>query len=94
MKLTLTKSEAQDFILRNFSLSGVDTVEIQNDSPAFGSFVPPSEARMNQLITEARAATPRNKIAAIKALREATGFNLRDSKNWVEALWGEPDRRF
>ena len=93
MKLTLTKTEAQDFILRNNTM-GLDSVEIHEGSPTVyvsPTFTPPTEGRMLELIQDARKAhRENNKIGAIKALREATGWGLRDSKNWVEACWGLP----
>lgn len=83
MKITLTAREAQDFIQKNFPFS-VEAVEIIS-----APFVTQPLGVTPGVVEDLRQARETgNKILAIKAIRIATGWGLKDSKDFVEALWG------
>lgn len=83
MKITLTAREAQDFIQKNFPFS-VEAVEII----PMPLVTQPLGVTPSVLEDLAYARKTNNKILAIKAIRTATGWGLKDSKDFVEALWG------
>ena len=77
----MTKSEAESFIASRFDTI-LANVELTHRVEIAEDFAPTPV-----LLSDLRAARiSGNKIAMIKALRSATGWNLKDSKDWVEAF--------
>lgn len=92
MNIKLSKSEAVSLIaptLQDKFYPASVTVEIEEPAPAYPIYTPPPVQTRIPAVREAftrNAAGYLNKIAMIKEVRTLTGWGLKDSKDFVEAI--------